>query len=164
MARKESAALTHSKTNKMEKIKVNRRIAIPNYYGPGRNIYEDQLGWQEDDKKEARSVVSKEIWDYFICLVGLNISFYYPGNDTFYGLHTEEYPYTFYKLPRCRECDQYIGYQRSGDTHDGGEIVYQTDDRRTIWNDVKIDGHSLEYVLNHSYIIRHWCPIKMGAG
>lgn len=138
----------------MEKITEKRRVAIKDFYGPGRDIYQDQLGWQEYDKKEAGSLVSKEIWDFFICLVGLNISFYYPGNDTFYGLHTEEYPYTLYKLPRCRECDPYIGFQCSGDTHERGEVVYQTDDRNTIWDNVKIDGHSLEYVLNHSYIIR----------
>ena len=138
----------------MEKVNGTRKIAIKDFYGPGESIYADQLGWQEADKKEARSLVSKEIWDYFICLVGLNISFYYPENDTFYGLHTEEIPYTLYKLPRCRECDSYPGNQCSGDTHEKGEVVYQTTDRNTIWNDIKIDGHSLEYVLNHSYIIR----------
>ena len=131
-----------------------RKIAIPYFYGPNGDIYEDELGWQEYDKKETGSLVSKEIWDYFICFVGLNISFYYPGNDTFYGLRAEECPYTLYKLPRCRDCDPYPGNQCSGNTHEKGEVVYQTDDRTQIWDNVRIDGHSLEYILNHSYILR----------
>ena len=80
----------------MEKgLTGNRRVAIRNFYGPGANIYADELGWQKTDKEEARSLVSKEIWDYFICKVGLNISFYFPENDTFYGVHTEEIPCVF---------------------------------------------------------------------
>lgn len=38
-----------------------RRIAIPDFYGAGENIYADQLGWQDAEKKEARSLISKEI-------------------------------------------------------------------------------------------------------
>lgn len=137
----------------MAEVNGKRRVAIKDFYGPGSDIYADQLGWQEADKKEARSLISKEIWDYFVCTMGLNISFYYPGNDTFYGLHTEEIPYTFYKLPRCRELDSYTGNQCSGDTHERGEAVYQTEDLNAIWDAVHIDGHSLEYVINHSYIL-----------
>ena len=137
----------------MEPIKGTRKIAIPDFYGPGRNIYADQLGWQIGDKKEAGSFISKEIWDYFICVVGLNISFYYPGNDTFYGLHTEEIPYTLYELPRNRELSPYIGWQCEGDTHHKGIVVYESMNRDSIWYNVKIDGHSLEEVLNASYII-----------
>lgn len=138
----------------MEQIKGKRKIAIPKFFGPDGDIYEDELGWQECDKKEARSLVSKEIWDYFICVVGLNISFYFPENDTFYGLHTEEIPYTLYNLPRDRKCDPYPGNQCSGDTHEHGELVYQTNDRNEIWDNVRINGHNLEYVINHSYILK----------
>lgn len=131
-----------------------RRIAIRDFYGPGENIYIDQLGWQNADKKEARSLISKEIWEYFVCQVGLNISFYFPENDTFYGLHTEEIPYTLYKLPRNCKLSPYIGCQCTGDTHEKGEIVYEFRTREEIWDAVRIEGHSFEYVLNHSYIIK----------
>ena len=138
----------------MGKIIGKRQIVIPNFYGMDKNIFADQLGWQDAEKKEARSLISKEIWDYFICIVGLNISFYFPENDTFYGLHTEEIPYTLYKLPRDRKISQFVGLQCSGDTHEHGEIVFQSSNRETIWNEVHINGHSLEYVLNHSFIIK----------
>lgn len=137
-----------------KKIIGKRRIAIPDFYGRGNNIYIDQLGWQVAEKKEARSLISKEIWEYFICIVGLNISFYFPENDTFYGLHTEEIPYTLYKLPRDKNASPYIGLQCSGDTHEYGEIVYESLDRDKLWDGIHIDGHSLEYVLNHSYILK----------
>lgn len=138
----------------MDGIKGKRQVAIADFYGPGGNIYADQLGWQGEDKKEARSFVSKEIWDYFICLVGLNISFYFPENDTFYGLHTEEIPYTLYELPRDRQKSPYVGLQCDGDTHERGKIVYESEDRESLWDNIRIDGHSLEYVINHSYIIK----------
>lgn len=131
-----------------------RRIAIPDFYGTGENIYIDQLGWQSAEKKEARSLISKEIWEYFICIVGLNISFYFPENDTFYGLHTEEIPYTLYKLPRNKNVSPYIGFQCSGDTHEYGEIVFESQEREKLWDRIRIDGHTLEYVLNHSYILK----------
>lgn len=131
-----------------------RRIAIRDFYGSGENIYVDQLGWQDSEKKEARSLISKEIWEYFICTVGMNISFYFPENDTFYGLHTEEIPYTLYKLPRDRKLSPYVGLQCDGDTHKYGEVVIKSNDRESLWDTINIDGHSLEYVLNNSYIIK----------
>lgn len=133
-------------------IKADRRIVVRDYYGPGQNLYADELGWRSDDKKEAGSLISKEIWEYFICTVGLNISFYFPENDTFYGLHTEEIPYTLYRLPRDRNV-RFIGRQCSGDTHEYGEPVFETDSREALWDNIHLDGHTLEYVINHSYII-----------
>ncbi|MDE7442390.1 MAG: hypothetical protein K2M69_09535 [Muribaculaceae bacterium] len=138
----------------MGKVNVQRRIAIPNFYGENEPIYKDQLGWQEAEKKEAGSLVSKEIWDYFVCLVGLNISFYFPENDTYYGLHTEEVPYTLYELPRDKSRSPYIGLQCSGDTHEKGKPLFEAENREDLWNGIRIDGHSLEYVLNHSYILK----------
>lgn len=138
----------------MDKIKVNRKIAISDFFGKEEHVFTDQLGWQLAEKKEAGSLVSCEIWHYFICIVGLNISFYYPENDTFYGLHTEEIPFTLYRLPRDRERSPYAGLQCSGDTHERGEVVAEFQNRDEIWNNVSIEGKSLEYVLNHSYIIK----------
>lgn len=36
-----------------EKIIGQRRVAVPDFYGPGEDIYVDQLGWQEAEKKDA---------------------------------------------------------------------------------------------------------------
>lgn len=126
----------------------------PGFLWSGGEHLADQLGWQDAEKKEARSLISKEICEYFICTLGLNISFYFPENDTFYGLHTEEIPYTLYKLPRNRKLSPYIGLQCNGDTHEYGEVVFESNNRENLCVKIRINGYSLEYVLNHSYKIK----------
>ena len=32
---------------------LHRTIAVKDFWGPGKHIYEDQLGWTVDEKKEA---------------------------------------------------------------------------------------------------------------
>lgn len=39
-----------------------RKIAVLNFRGEGRHLYEDELGWPLYVKKEAGSMVSKEIF------------------------------------------------------------------------------------------------------
>ena len=40
-----------------------RKIAVENFYGDGKHIYVDELGWRPEERQEARSSVSKEIFD-----------------------------------------------------------------------------------------------------
>lgn len=129
-----------------------RKIAIENYYGEGRHIYVDQLGWQSEERMEARSSVSREIFEYEIVQVGLNLSFYYIDNDTFYGIHTERIPIEVKELPRDRT-QTYIGWQCEGDTHDDGKVLYSFERAEDIWDSVLIDGKTLEEVLERSYIL-----------
>ena len=129
-----------------------RKIAIPNFYGLGEHIYEDQLGWDEEAQRSAGSYNSKEIFDMMVVKIGLNLGFYYIDNDTFYGLHTECYPIEFKILPRDRS-EEFIGWQCDGDTHNDGEVLASFDDEHNIWDNIKIDGKSLEEVLRRSYII-----------
>ncbi len=42
---------------------MNRTVVINNFFGDGEHLYEDQLGWTKREKTEARSLVSKEIWN-----------------------------------------------------------------------------------------------------
>ncbi len=44
----------------------DRKIAIENFYGVGKHVYEDELGWQAEERQEARSSVSKEIFEFEI--------------------------------------------------------------------------------------------------
>lgn len=71
---------------------IQRKIAIKDYYGKGKHIYEDELGFRKRMKSEARSLVAREVFRYHIEEVGLNLAFYYPKTDTFYGIHTESVP------------------------------------------------------------------------
>lgn len=88
----------------------NRVVAVKDFWGPGKHVYEDQLGWTMDEKKEVGSLVSKKIFEVEIVEVGLNLAFYYIDDDTFYGIHTECYPIECKILPRDRT-EMYIGWQ-----------------------------------------------------
>ncbi len=134
----------------MEKV---RKIAIPDFYGEGEHVYEDQLGWQKLQKEESNSLVSRDIFEFEVVKTGFNLSFYYIDNDTFYGLHTEWIPIEFKILPRDRS-KKYIGWQCDGDTHRDGEVLYSFEDQSMeIWDTIKIDGKSLEEVLERSFIL-----------
>ncbi len=130
-----------------------RRVVISNFFGEGENLYEDQLGWTQRERQEARSFVSKEIFDFEVVTAGQNLAFYYVDNDTFYGIHTEEIPIEVKILPRDNSDSPYINSQCSGDTHADGEVIFSFENAEDIWNHVRIDGKTLEEFLNRSYII-----------
>jgi len=132
-------------------IKLNNEIAIANFYGEGEHVYKSDLGWRKSHKYEARSLVSREIFDFEIVHVGLNLAFYYIDNDTFYAIHTEEIPIKVKILPRDRT-KPYIGWQCDCDTHDDGQVLFSFDDAADIWDNVLIDGKKLEEVLERSFI------------
>ena len=136
----------------MGKVEKERKVVLPNFYRDGEHIYEDMLGWDEDNRKEARSMVSKEIFDFFVTEMGLNLGFYYLDDDTFYGIHTERYPIEVKILPRDRSV-KYLGYQCEVDTHDDGEVIASFDDEHDIWDNLRIHGKTLEEVLERSYIM-----------
>ena len=110
------------------------------------------MGWSENEKIEVRSCVSKEIFFFEVVDVGLNLAFYYVDNDTFYGIHTERLPIEVKILPRDRD-EPYIGCQCDGDTHQDGEVIASFERAEDIWDNLKINGKSLEEVLERSYII-----------
>ena len=133
-------------------MKQNSEIAIQNFYGEGKHVYNSDLGWQKQQKEEARSLVSREIFEFEIVKVGLNMAFYYLDNDTFYGIHTECVPVEIKILPRDRN-EPFLGWQCEGNTHDDGEVLYSFDDPAEIWDNVLIDGKKLDEVLERSFII-----------
>lgn len=80
------------------------------------------------------------------------MSFYYLDNDTFYGIHTEQLPIEFKILPRDKN-EPFIGWQCDGDTHEDGEVLYSFNNADEIWDTVRIDGKTLEEVLERSLIL-----------
>lgn len=131
----------------------NRTIVVRDFFGNGEHLYLDQLGWTAREKQEARSFISKDIFDFEIVKVGLNLAFYYVDNDTFYGIHTERIPIEVKVLPRNNEAGLCLNSQCKGDTHVEGDVIFSCDNRDLLWDGIKIDGKSLEEVLNRSYII-----------
>lgn len=137
----------------MEKVKKTK-IVLKNFWGIGEHIYQEDLGWQELQKWEAHSLVSRDIFEFQVVKIMHNLAFYYIDNDTFYGLHTEWDPIEFFIFDRDRT-EEFLGFQCSADTHEGGEVLYTFDELdMRIWDTIKIDGKSLEEVLERSFIIR----------
>jgi len=134
----------------MEK-ELDKGIAIANFYGEGEHVYKSELGWRKSHKDEARSLVSREIFDFEVVKVGLNLAFYYIDNDTFYGIHTENTPVEVKILPRDRT-KPFLGWQCDCDTHDDGQVLFSFVDAADIWDNVLIDGKRLDEVLERSFI------------
>ena len=131
----------------------NRKIAYRDFYGIGKHIYEDQLGWTLDMKREACSLVSKKIFDELIVNVGYNLSFFYVDDGNFYGIHSEVYPIECKRFPKDLT-KEFVGFQFDGDTHHDGEVLASFNDEHDIWDNFKINGKSLDEVLRRAYIIR----------
>lgn len=130
-----------------------RSIAVKYFFGENDHLYIDQLGWTTREKQEAQSFVSKEIFDFEVVKVGLNLAFYYVDNDTFYGIHTECLPIEVKVLPRDKNDSPYINSQCKGDTHAEGEVIFSCNDRKELWDGIRIDGKTLEDVLIRSFIV-----------
>ena len=132
--------------------KRNHTVVVPNFFGEGKNLEAWQLGWQQDEKVEAKSSVSKKIFHYFVEDMARNMIFFYLGDGNFYGIHACPIPvFRFKKEPERYIYDQ-LGNQ---DTHDymHGELLYMIPCDESVWDTVKIDGKSLEEVLLNSYIV-----------
>ena len=128
------------------------RIVIKDFNGPGEHLYETGLGWQQREKNEARSLVSKKIFKKEIVDIGYNMTFYYIDNGKYYGIHSECTPVEVKELPMQTE-KKYIGWQCKASTHDSGKVIGSFADPEQIWENLKIDGKSLEEVLERSVIM-----------
>ena len=131
---------------------TNRIIVLENFFGDGKHLYEDQLGWQRYEREEARSNVSKEIFNFEIALVGLNIWFYYVDNDTFYAIFGELTEIELHECLRDRN-EKYLYHQFVETDWYQGEVLQVFDKREDVWDGVCIAGKTLEEVLQRSYII-----------
>ena len=131
---------------------IKRKIAIKDYYGKGKHIYDDQLGFRDRMKSEARSLVAREVFRYHVEEVGLNLAFYYPKTDTFYGILTEFVPVRVKILPRHPEWSDFVGWQCENDTHDDGDVIAVFNSASEIWDNLRIDDKPFEEVLRCSYI------------
>lgn len=137
----------------MDRMKKERKIVLRDFYRDGKHVYEDMLGWRKINKEEARSLVSKEIYDFYVTRAGLKLGFYYLDDDNFYGINREVWPYKVYKLFRDLS-EKHLGYQTSVDKLcDDGEVIASFDDENEIWDNLSINGKTLEEVLERSYIM-----------
>ena len=52
---------------------VNRTIVLANFYGGGKHLYQDELGWWPSVKEEAHSQISRDIFEYEIVPIEFKI-------------------------------------------------------------------------------------------
>ncbi len=134
--------------------KKDHQIVVKDFFGPNENLERWQLGWSVSDRIEAKTSVSRKIFEYYVQDCGFNIVFFYLGDNCFYGIHTEICPTPVFRFKKEEaEClyDQ-LGNQDTHD-YDDGEILYNVPCDQKIWDVVRIDGKSLEEVLQNSYIV-----------
>ena len=131
-----------------------RKIAIPDFYGKGSHIYEDEMGFTLSIRTELNSNVMSDIFLYALGELYYEMGFYYAVNETFYFIATMEFPFQVLKLPRNLAYSQYIGWQCDVSAYEFGEVIATYDTVEEIWNDFKIDGKGLEEIIPHSYIMQ----------
>ena len=137
----------------MNKRPKHREIASPNYWGKGKHVYRDELGWSDEDRREARSNVSREIFEYNMS-IGRNLTFYFIDNDTFYEFFGELDHIELVKPPRDMN-EEDIGWQCDSASHypTECELVQRYERDEDIWPNTLIDGKFLDYVLDHSFFV-----------
>lgn len=134
--------------------KKDHTVVVPNFFGHGQNLEAHQLGWQLDDKLEAKSSVSKKIFNNYIEDMGMNMVFYYVDDNCWYGIHNEMCPIPFFRF-KPKEGILYPAEQLPCDTHyfRENDILQWIDCDARAWDVIKLEDHSLEEVLQRSYIL-----------
>ena len=134
--------------------KRNHDVVIPNFFGEGKNLEMWQLGWQPENRRETKSSVSKKIFQTYVEEGRFNMIFYYVGDGNFYGIHAENCPIPVFRFKKKQSTYPIYAIENQ-DTHDynSGDILYMIPCGESVWDNVKIDGKSLEEVLQDSYIV-----------
>ncbi|MGM9833540.1 MAG: hypothetical protein ACI31A_07645 [Candidatus Limisoma sp.] len=121
-------------------------------------LYLDQLGWQDSHKVESGGYIEvKDVWDRLVGysnqnVVGWDLCFFYLHDKIFYYL--DQMAKVIYKLPISQdnakpltervdirpqivpECDEVFDFENISE----------------VWNDFEIDGHHMDYIIEHSVL------------
>lgn len=133
---------------------TNRIIAIRDFYGSGKHIYKDQMGFTADVRDEMRSNVTHDIFAYALGIAGYEMGFFYTGDENFYFIAMMEYPIQVLRLPRDTRLSRFIGWQCVADDYSVGTILATYDTVQEIWDNFRIGDKSLEEIIPDSYILR----------
>lgn len=142
----------------MKEIKLGEEpkdttILVENFFEIGRPLRACHLGWTKEYKIEAKTSVSKKIFNYYFDR-GFNIIFYYTKDENFYGIASEFIPAPVYRIKRTYDTE-IIQLQIDDDTdhYEDGEILYWIEDGQDAWETIKIGGASMEEVIQYSHIL-----------
>lgn len=144
--------------NKSQKNPLIRNFWIPTEECPDTTLYQDQLGWTDEQKVQSGGYTeTKDIWNHLIAydsneVVGWDLCFFYVPNKTFY--YIDQMAKVLYILPENHDAEEPL----YGRVEMRPQIVPEEDElmdfnkASEIWNDFKIDGHNMCYILEHSVL------------
>lgn len=135
-------------------MKLERKIAIKNFYGSGKHIYEDQMGFTVEIRDEMRSNVTHDIFVYALGELGYELGFFYTGDENFYFIATMEQPIQVLSLPRDTSISRFIGWQCNPDAYEFGTVLATFSTAQEIWDNFRIQDKTLEEILPQAYILR----------
>lgn len=138
----------------------SKRILVKNFWPPyfetmSRELTEDDLGWNEDNRFDAHSDDTKFIFDLFIDHLGWDLSFYFTEDDTFYYVEVMEK--SIYKRKGDPKWDGKYIYERCDiyalqyyDRDDDDAIIFDFDNVQEVWDKFTLNGHDMKYIIEHS--------------
>lgn len=134
-------------------------VLRPNFWPPywdgnSPELTTDDIGWDIVRRREAGSDKTKDIFDYYVGCLGMDLSLYYLDKDRFYYIDMmngevalrRENPLWDGKY----DYERVSVYDCQGDKE--AEDSFAFDSVEQLWNKFNIDGKPLSYVLEHSVI------------
>lgn len=141
---------------------MEKKVLIKNFWRVGnngdRNLYSDDIGWNDTSRKDAMSDYSENIFRYYVEIVGLNILFYWLEDKNFYVIKTEKTPIEVVRIALNPNWDGKCELSKAASdlgptTASEGEVLQTFDDPTEIWSNLSINGIPIEKVLEQSAII-----------
>jgi len=140
--------------NKIMDNKIIRKSFWPPYWHNNPpELTEDQLGFDEHNFADVGSRDTKTIFDFMLGNTGFDMSFYYAENNKFYYIEMLD------KHVFCRkdnpDWDGKYDYNRVKvyePPQDDSEIIMSFRHRQEVWDNFKIDGKDMKYIIEHSVV------------
>lgn len=131
---------------------MEKKIVINNWHPSSPVIYNNELGWSEDDYLDAESRDPEEVFNYYWrhCF---SIVFYNISDGNFYELFMEGHPFKFWRIPRKENWDgKWICDMINWNSHEEGEVLFEFDDDTDLLNKLKLNGVPIVDVISNSVI------------
>lgn len=128
-------------------------------YQKDSTLYTDQLGWTDEQKVESGGYTkTKDVWDHLIGfsggkVVGWDLCFFYAPNQTFYYL--DQMARVIYKLPLSgvEKEPLFARVDIEPQIVPEEDEVFDYEKISQVWDDFTIDGHHMDYILEHSVLV-----------
>lgn len=124
---------------------------------PGRedtNLYDDDLGWKESNRTDAHSTDSWNILKFYLDHYGFDLALYLVETDEFYYIDNMQNNEVL-KLKDREDWDGHYIAERVEFSHMPNpepEVIYEYNDLRDLWNNLKIHNMSLKEVIEKSVV------------